>query len=209
MLTNYSHPANSFANLPKPKESDWELELPEEETEIQEDAEGQEEDSEIRDARLKAIRDKQEALEFKRRSQAVQRGLPRPSVLDLDAVYKASYKTTGIEGMITQEMALLVASDALKFPVVGGKVVGSAKPLRKYEDDVLDRARLEILMHMPKDKLAEAGEVFERAWVDAHGGADTSKLPGLDGYGEDEIDEKQVMLNILDVRKGSNPPSLL
>jgi len=86
-LANKNQVKRGLASLPKPKAMEWELELPEEQEEVME-VEISEEDAEIRDRRERQIREAQEKLEFARRSQAVQKGLPRPSIVDIQALLK-------------------------------------------------------------------------------------------------------------------------
>ncbi|KAI9858558.1 MAG: Pre-mRNA-splicing factor cef1 [Pleopsidium flavum] len=92
-------------------------------------------------------------------------------------------------------MALLIANDALKYPAPGTKVNGTAKPLEVFEDNALDNARMEISLELPPGAAKQAAEEFEAAWTDLHG---SDQLPGLAGYGEDEIDEHQVMVEAFD-----------
>ncbi|KAF3938032.1 hypothetical protein ABW19_dt0200475 [Dactylella cylindrospora] len=184
-----------FASLPKPKETEWEFELPDEDAEGEGAAEIMEEDAEVRDRRLKAMREEQERREFLRRTQVVQRGLPRPTVLDIDSLYKA-FSTDGAspEELIQNEMSLLIASDAMKYPVQGGKVTGVPKPLKEVDDQNLQKARLEILVELPADILKALNKTYETGWESVYSG-----LPGLDGYGEDEdVDQNHVMRGIFD-----------
>ncbi|KAF3218183.1 Pre-mRNA-splicing factor cef1 [Orbilia oligospora] len=186
-----------FSNLPKPKEEKWEFEIDDPDAEGEAVAEVLEEDSEERDKRLKAIREAQERLEFARRTQVVQRGLPRPTVLDIDALYEAfSTSGTSPEDLIQNEMSLLIASDALKFPVQGGKVTGVPKPLSEVEDEHVKKARLEILVELPADVLKTMNKTYENGWENTYW---SRGLPGLDGYGDDEeMDKKNVMKTIFD-----------
>ncbi|KAF3204837.1 Pre-mRNA-splicing factor cef1 [Orbilia oligospora] len=186
-----------FSNLPKPKEEKWEFEIDDPDAEGEAVAEVLEEDSEERDKRLKAIREAQERLEFARRTQVVQRGLPRPTVLDIDALYEAfSTSGTSPEDLIQNEMSLLIASDALKFPVQGGKVTGVPKPLSEVEDEHVKKARLEILVELPADVLKTMNKTYENGWENTYW---SGGLPGLDGYGDDEeMDKKNVMKTIFD-----------
>lgn len=186
-----------FASLPKPKETDWEFELPEEQQETNGDIELSEEDAAERDRRNREIREAAERAELKRRTQVLQRNLPRPSVVDIDSLLlRASHIPDLIDRAIAQEMALLIANDALKYPAPGSKVNGSAIPLESFNDDALNTARLEIACEMPPDTTGKAAEEFEAAWLELHG---SGKLPGLGGYGEDEIDEHQLMVEAFDV----------
>lgn len=99
---------------------------------------------------------------------------------------------------IEREAALLAANDAVKFPVPGFKVKGTAKPLDAFDDDALAQARLQILLEVPKDLADQGSSSFQAAWNDAHR---SSLLPGLNGYAsDDEIDEHQLLVEAFDVR---------
>ena len=188
---------SKLSSLPKPKESDWELELPEEQQESGPLAELSEEDAAIRDAREKAARDAAARADFKRQSQVVQRGLPRPTVVDVDAMLKNAADTSdSVKSSIAREMALLIANDALKFG--GAKVRGTAQPVQSFSDDQVQRARLEVALEMGKDEKGRAilAEGFSTAWQEAH---ETAILPGLADYAEDEIDEHQLTTEAFDV----------
>jgi pre-mRNA-splicing factor CDC5/CEF1 len=187
-----------LASLPKPKDTEWELELPEEQQESIRAEELSEEDAEIRDRRERQIREAQEKLDFRRRTQAVQRNLPRPSTVDIDALLKsASEISDPIEGAIEQEAALLIANDALKYPPPGAKVRGSSKGIETFEDDALENARLMIALEVPKELAEKGTTAFQAAWADAH---KSSLLPGLSAYGDDdEIDEHQMLVEAFDV----------
>lgn len=186
-----------FASLPKPKETDWEFELPDEQQEINGDVELSEEDAAERDRRNREIREAAERADMKRRTQVLQRALPRPSVVDVDSLLqRASNMSDPIDRAIAQEMAQLIANDALKYPAPGSKVNGSSRPLEVFDDDALNTARLEIACEIPPDAAEKGAEGFEAAWLELHGSA---KLPGLGGYGEDEIDEHQLMVEAFDV----------
>lgn len=188
-----------LASLPKPKDVEWELELPEEQEESIATLELSEEDAAIRDQRNREIREAQEALEKKRRSQVLQKGLPRPAVIDVNAMLKnAADIVDPVEADIAHEMALLVANDAVKYPLSNSKVQGSARSLDTLEDDALARARLHIAQEVSRIDEAKGDEVFDLAWRDCHS---SSLLPGLVGYGDDddEVDEHQMMVEAFDV----------
>jgi len=187
-----------FAALPKPKETDWELELPEEQQDILNDIEVSEEDAAERDRRNKAIREATQRLEFNRRTQVMQRALPRPAVLDIDSLIKTATTVDNVVAKaISQEMALLIANDALKFPILGRKVRGTSRPLETFDDDMLNKARLEIARELPAEEVEKRKAEFEGVWQDVH---NQSKLPGLAGYEDNEIDEHQLMVETFDVR---------
>jgi pre-mRNA-splicing factor CDC5/CEF1 len=185
-----------LASLPKPKETEWDLELPEEQQESMAVEELSEEDAEIRDRRNRQIREAQEKIEFSRRTQVMQKSLPRALAVDIDAIIKnASEIADPVVGAIEREAALLVAHDALRYPVPGAKVRGTPKVLDSFDDDALALARLQIIQEVPQELAEQGPEIFRAAWADAH---ISSLLPGLNGYGEDEIDEHQMLVEAFD-----------
>ncbi|MCJ1477679.1 Pre-mRNA-splicing factor cef1 [Lambiella insularis] len=187
---------SKFAALPKPKETDWELELPEEQKLDSNDVELSEEDATERDRRNNALREAAERADFKRRTQVMQKSLPRPSTLNIDSLMKnASTVEDPVEKAIAQEMALLISNDALKYPIPAAKICGSSRPLETFDDSALSKARLEIARELLADDAETRHEDFESAWEEVHG---QSKLPGLTGYDEDEIDEHQLMVETFD-----------
>ncbi|KAF2739820.1 hypothetical protein EJ04DRAFT_540346 [Polyplosphaeria fusca] len=182
---------DKLAALPKPKENEWEFELPEERAASQ-TVEVSAEDASERDRRAEEFRKASERAEFGRQTQVVQRFLPRPSRVDVDALLRrAQDLEDSIEREIETEMALLIANDLQKFG--GGQVTGTLQPVEKFSDDALAKARMELALEVSgeseKDKKTFHSE-FNTAWTNVHG---SSKLPGLDGYEEDEVDEHQLM----------------
>lgn len=189
---------SQFAALPKPKETDWELELPEEQPESNGDIELSEEDAAERDRRNQAIREAAERADFKRRTQVLQRALPRPLDVDIDALFKTAFTVADpVESAVAQEMVLLIANDALKYPATGTKVNGSSRPLEAFDDQALNKARMEIALEMPTIDLEKTQEDFEKAWTEIH--SSSSALPGLASYEIDEIDEHQLLNEAFDV----------
>jgi pre-mRNA-splicing factor CDC5/CEF1 len=185
-----------LASLPKPKDTEWELELPDEQEEINGLEEISEEDAEIRDARARQIRLAQEKLDFRRRTQVMQRGLPRPGALDIDA-----YLEENAHDIVMREAALLLAHDAVRYPVPGSKVRGDVllHPLLQLDDEALANARLMIALEVPDNLAEKSSETFKAAWADAH---KSSLLPGLAAYeDDDEIDEHQMLVEAFDVSK--------
>jgi len=186
-----------LASLPKPKDTEWELELPEEQQELMGTEELSEEDAELRDRRNREIREAQELLESKRRTQVLQRGLPRPAIVDLNKLLEGvSEMSDPTESAIAQEMALLIANDSVKYPTSNMKIKGAAKSLEAFEDDSLARARLAIAMEMSKETGESGDELFEKVWNEVH---PSPLLPGLTGYASDENDEQELMTKSFDV----------
>jgi pre-mRNA-splicing factor CDC5/CEF1 len=187
-----------LAALPRPKETEWELELPEEQDESSASTSGQltAEDAAIRDARNAQLAEAAAQAEFKRQTLVVQKGLPRPKVVDVEAMlHNARDISDPIERSIAEEMALLVANDAQKFG--GAKVKGHAKPIQPLNEEALQRAQMEVVLEMGQSAdRASFGSAFEKEWQRVH--SSNNILPGLAGYGEDEIDEEQLLTEAFD-----------
>ena len=188
---------SKLAGLPKPKETEWELELPEERDELPifTNQQMSEEDAAIRDARNAAAAEAAALAEFKRQTQVVQKRLPRPKIVDVDAMLRnARHIEDPTERSIAEEMALLMANDALKFG--GAKVNGHSKPVQIFDEEALQKAQMEVILEMGQDaERASFGAAFEREWEKAH---ESTLFPGLAGYGEDEIDEEQLLTECFD-----------
>ena len=180
---------SQFAALPKPKDLDFELELPEEQQEIDDGVGPSEEDAADEDRRNQALCEAAERADFKRRTQVMQRNLPRPSLVDTDALLKSSSEPADpAEALIAREMALLVANDAFRYPLPRAKVQGPSRPLDNFVDEELDRARLEIAREFTCSNKEQDLHDFEALH------SSTSALPGLAGYEVDEIDERQAVI---------------
>jgi pre-mRNA-splicing factor CDC5/CEF1 len=185
-----------LASLPKPKDSEWELELPEEQQELAK-VELSEEDAELRDRRNKQIREAQELLERKRQTQVIQRGLPRPALVDVDAILKeASAISDPIQASIAQEVSLLLANDAAKHPAPGLKLKGHAKQLDLFEDDTLAQARLSIAQEVSRDGSVAGAEIFAKTWNELHS---SSLVPALVDYEDEEPSERELLMQAFEV----------
>ncbi|KAB8342712.1 hypothetical protein FH972_022312 [Carpinus fangiana] len=184
-----------LAALPKPKETDWELELPEEQEERPgQAARTQEEDAAIRDERNLQLRLDAQRADFARQTQVMRRGLPRPPKVDLDAMLQsADALSDPPERLLARETALLIANDARRFGAgAKGKSVGKPESqLGTFTDDELERARLEIAMEVnASGNKPENTEQFEQAWEALH--IEGGKIPGLSSYGDDDVDQGQL-----------------
>lgn len=121
-----------FASLPRP-ENNFELEDPEDEEVDEDEVTMTEEDAADRDARLRAAREEEERLELERRSQVVKKGLPRPANVDARAVLRQlNASTADAEDdlqtalrLINEEMAALMAHDAIAHPLPGTRTPGN------------------------------------------------------------------------------------
>ena len=107
-----------------------------------------------------------------------------------------SSEQDSIQKMIAQEMATLIGTDALRYPVKEGKVTGAPKPLEKFDDYLLEKARMEIVLELSPEIVEEAKSEFEDAWLRIHS---SPSLPGLEGYGEDEDEDNQLTIETYDV----------
>lgn len=130
----------------------------------------------------------------------MQRCLPRPSVIDADTLLEnAANIVDPVEGAVAKETALLVINDALKYPDpdVPTKVTGASRPLEIFDDDELDKARLEIALEIPSSGGEERQQLFEKSWLEIHG----ASLLGLqdDGESESESEKEQVVAETINV----------
>ncbi|KJZ79759.1 Pre-mRNA-splicing factor cef-1 [Hirsutella minnesotensis 3608] len=177
-----------LSSLPKPKDSDWEFELPEEEQETIMSEEARQEDAAERDRRERERRAAEEELERRRRTQVMQRGLPRPLVVDLKRLTKEADKMTdAAEALIAREAAALMANDATKYPLLGSQVKGAPRSIDRIDDAALADARLLILSETkPRPSLSEIQNFFD-------GRAADSTLQGLGCYNDDENEHEKAM----------------
>ena len=145
-----------LSSLPKPKETDWDLEeLPSESREPNRDTEVSEEDAEERDKRIDEARQAATVAEFRRQTQVYQRSLPRSAVIDFDGMAQRNESIEDpIEAMIAAEIRALVYNDARTFPVPASKVIGTAPGVESFSDEELAHARalLEAEIDLPDQK---------------------------------------------------------
>lgn len=149
-----------FMSLPKP-ENNFELLVPEDE-ESEEQAEGPEvdgEDAGERDARLRRQREEEQQKALARRSQVVQRGLPRPPNVDVERLLRdlsldeaTPTEFAPAENLIHEELASLLLHDSLAHPIPGTVHPGSTPSSYQLPpDDVVAAAKSAI-----HDELATA-----------------------------------------------------
>ncbi|KAG5973918.1 Pre-mRNA-splicing factor cef1 [Claviceps digitariae] len=181
---------SGLASLPKPKDTEWEFELPDEQQEASYGANAQEEeDASERDRREQERRAAEDELERRRRTQVMQRDLPRPLVVDLAALLKKAESLQSVaEAMIARETALLMANDAAKFPLPGSHVKGPAPgTMHRFDDASLADARLLILSETkPRPAQEDMQALFD-------GRAKSSLLLGLGCYADDEQEQNEAM----------------
>ncbi|KAM0344271.1 hypothetical protein ACHAPU_007628 [Fusarium lateritium] len=190
---------SSLASLPKPKDTEWEFDIPDEEKELMQVDEMTEEDAAERDRRERERQEAEEALEFRRRTQVMQKNLPRPVHVDLPNLLKQAGSIGDVaESLIAKESANLLANDAMRYPVPGGEVSGAPKPLPQIDDDALDEARLLIMSETkPLPKFEDVQIAFEAR-------ASSSLLLGLGCYNDDDEEEQgAAMKEAFDAVQGS------
>ena len=135
-----------LAALPKPKETDWELELPDEQAEPVQ-APDLEEDAADRDRRDRVAREMADQAEFRRQSQVLQKGLPRPSAVNLNLLRAGVAKTKDSAlKAIEDEMILLVTNDVSRFGSGHSKNRSSRSELQRFPEEALEHAKLEIAL---------------------------------------------------------------
>lgn len=183
-----------LASLPKPKDVEWEFDIPEEQKERAAGEGEVEDDAGERDRRERERRQAEEALELRRRTQVMQKNLPRPVFVDLAALSKkAGTIQDPAETLIAREAAALMANDAIKYPLPGSKVNGQVQPLTRFDDDALADARLLILSECePLPKFEEIQATFE-------GRAKGSMLLGLGCYDDDKGEQEAAIRLAFDV----------
>ena len=139
---------SAFASLPKP-ENNFELLVPEDEDEESGTTAPIEEDAAERDARLKKQREEEERKALARRSQAVQKGLPRPANVDVDKLLSnltlsadEDPELAAARKLVDVEMVKLLQHDAIAYPLPGTSLPGSTKSTYDLpEDEVVERAK--------------------------------------------------------------------
>ena len=152
---------HGLAALPKPKESEWELEMPEEQEEGALTAELTEEDAAERDRRERERVEALEALERKRRTQVMQRDLPRPAFVDASALLaRVERLEDPVQRALTRETVYLVANDLAKYPAEGHALSGKVPALEQIDDAALADARLLILLEAAKAEDDEIEAAF-------------------------------------------------
>ncbi|WFD34934.1 Pre-mRNA-splicing factor cef1 [Malassezia cuniculi] len=136
-----------LSSLPAPK-NDFDVVL---DGELPEEAPQQHivaEDAAARDARLRKEAEEIAAREFAHRSQAVQRGLPRPAHVDVEKLRRQldaldAHDADAPRRLVNAEYVRLVAHDAAVFPLPGARVT-SGGALAPIDDALLEAARAAV-----------------------------------------------------------------
>jgi len=184
-----------LASLPKPQDLEFEIELPEDQQEPKK-TEELVEDAAERDRRERELREARELLERRRRTQVMQRDLPRPVLVDYKALLQASSQIEDpAKSAIARETALLMAHDATKYPLPGAAPKITPAELPQIDDSALMEARLQVLMETKDQPKPDAVQAL---WDKSKS---NSLLLGLGYYTEDdEEDQVATMQMALEVR---------
>lgn len=147
-----------LASLPKPKATEFELELPDETSEPAAAISTDREDQEEIDRRARQAAEAAAAAEFKRQTQVLQRNLPRPRTIDpKQLLANAQAIPDPIRSMIAEEAAILMSHDATHKPLPGSKLQAQpANPVEALPDDYITSARAAIHAEVGNDPTAQA-----------------------------------------------------
>lgn len=156
---------SGLLTLPKPKETDWELELPDFKKELIQNSKASEEDAEIRDRRIQQENEAREKIEFNRRTQVMKRGLPRPPNVDAQALFRRASDTVDpIQNVILREATRLQVHDVIMFGVPDASVDQSLGILEKFSDEELAQARLEIKKAFSEKSAQKIVQLSQKIW---------------------------------------------
>lgn len=168
---------NKLEGLPAPQ-NEYGLVAPE----VDEEADGaplREEDAADRDARLAAEQAAREEAEFRKRSQAVQRYLPRPGTLSqafASAGPRADSALATAEALVKAEAAKLVEHDSAAYPVASAIAAAAAAGLVTVEDgDETNGGK--------KKKKKKKAKASDAALIAAATGA----IPEIESFEEEEL----------------------
>ncbi|KAG0304109.1 Pre-mRNA-splicing factor cef1 [Dissophora globulifera] len=163
---------NGLESLPAPSNK-FTLIMPEE-LDTDEGGKVVEEDAAEIAKRRKEAYEAEERARLLRRSQAVQRELPRPTVFrspEDATTLPADSPLATAERLILEELARLVTHDAVAYPPVGSKVAGSTQnaiALEDLSDEYIALARSEVDQELSgpeaKEKYAAFAAEFDQAW---------------------------------------------
>jgi pre-mRNA-splicing factor CDC5/CEF1 len=141
-----------FMNLPKP-ENNFELMVPEDEEDETAQGPMKEEDAAERDAKLRRAREEEERKALARRSQAIKLGLPRPTNVEVEQLFRDLQLDDGdlppdlvpAQRLVDAELVQLLHHDSLTHPLPGTSHPGGTKSSYQMpRDEDIDAARLAI-----------------------------------------------------------------
>ncbi|KTW28444.1 hypothetical protein T552_01706 [Pneumocystis carinii B80] len=139
---------SKFSSLPKPL-NDFELELP-----IEEDYNDKpkqpviEEDAQEKKKRNQVLKEKQNSLDLK--SKVMQKGLPRPPIINMSLLLEWLEPAQGAELLITEEMIKLLSHDTSRYPILENKIIGTSHFIDNISNDFIHYAHNEIQKEIDK-----------------------------------------------------------
>lgn len=176
-----------FMSLPKP-ENNFELLVPEDEDEDGAEAKViSEEDAAERDARIKRMREEEERKALARRTQPVQRELPRPPVVEVEQLLEHLNISAEDEAsrLVNAELASLLRHDSIAYPLPGTALPGGTRSTYEIPAD---------------DDIASAKSEIQRELASALGYPDANVEQLKQGLsvlaGQEEVDESLSWANI-------------
>ncbi|EPY52545.1 cell division control protein Cdc5 [Schizosaccharomyces cryophilus OY26] len=179
-----------FAKLPKPRD-DYELMEPrfadEKEQLPQEEFE---EDAADRERRLQEHLTYMNRLAQERQSQVIQKGLPRPNLIQPSSWKRACKSDSPAEGLVFQELFALVASDGISHPTSSIRMREKAKPVKELSNAELDKCKTMVLQEMESEQNRLEKNAFDKDFLEIHDSIHNTSnlLPGLIVYEEDDED---------------------
>lgn len=159
-----------LSSLPRPKETDFELEeLPSEQPEMNGTTEISQEDQDEIDRREVVLKEAAAEADFKRQTQVFQRGLPRPRNPDLSVLLQ---QASLIENETKREIAIaaakLIANDAFTHPLDDSTPIRAINfKLDVLPDSYLAAARAELHSSVAGPQLGEYISTYEDQCSDA------------------------------------------
>ncbi|SZF03466.1 unnamed protein product [Blumeria hordei] len=154
-----------LSSLPKPKDAEWELELPIEQNEPSLSTQDLTEDAEIRDLRNQKIKDEEERTSFLRKTLVVQKGLPRPTTKNIHSLLVIdSIEADTIESAIIREASLLQAHDAIQSSRPDTKFPDNIEPLELLSDELLANARSQLADAVAEDSKQDIPRISDELW---------------------------------------------
>ncbi|XP_001630383.2 cell division cycle 5-related protein [Nematostella vectensis] len=218
-----------LASLPAPS-NDFEIVLPETPAEASEEHKTMDfvEDAADIDERALALRAKQEELERRRRSQAVQRELPRPSNVNTSVLRPTNVEPPlsalqMAEELIKKEMIVMLRNDIINHPtsqqiesltnkktrnaaqavITGNRAALERDPMENFTDEELSSAKnlLRQEMDFVKSKMAHSDlplEAYSKVWEECY--AQVLFLPSQQRYTRAAMASKKDRLESLEKR---------
>jgi pre-mRNA-splicing factor CDC5/CEF1 len=149
-----------LASLPKPK-NDFELVLPDDaEEEDVMDVELSAEDAEERDRQLAQAQEAERQAALNRRSQVLQRELPRPRKVNAKPILEG-FGENSVQKLIAEEMTLLIQHDASRYPLSESIPTTAPVGFPEFAAEQMAIARAEIAQELNGSSTEIQSEVWQ------------------------------------------------